>query len=127
MLRSFFIQSEGLVCNLTAGEYVIAVGVWHHAPACIFLRIDSIHHFVMIPFAPSSRFHAACGGFHTRLRRDWDAQPNSHSQMPVLQLIFGRKCAILNAERRWGYEENKNNYNHLHIDSRFALFGSYST
>ena len=27
MLRSFFIQSEGLVCNLTAGEYGIAVGV----------------------------------------------------------------------------------------------------
>ena len=35
-LRSFFIQSEGLVWNLTAGEYVIAVGVWHHAIACIF-------------------------------------------------------------------------------------------
>ena len=57
MLRSFFIQSEGLVCNLTAGEYGIAVGVWHHAPACIFLRIDaiqslrddSIRHFVPIP------------------------------------------------------------------------------
>ena len=34
-LRSFFIQSEGLVCNLTAGEYGIAVGVWHHAPPYI--------------------------------------------------------------------------------------------
>ena len=32
----FSIQSEGLVCNLTAGEYVIAAGVWHHASACIF-------------------------------------------------------------------------------------------
>ena len=32
----FSIQSEGLACNLTAGEYVIAEGVWHHALACIF-------------------------------------------------------------------------------------------
>ena len=31
----FSIQSEGLACNLTAGEYVIAEGVWHHASACI--------------------------------------------------------------------------------------------
>ena len=46
----FSIQSEGLVCNLTAGEYGIAVGVWHHALACIFLRIDDIHHCVMIPY-----------------------------------------------------------------------------
>ena len=46
----FSIQSEGLVWNLTAGEYGIAVGVWHHASACIFLRIDAIHHFVMIPY-----------------------------------------------------------------------------
>ena len=36
LLRSFFIQSEGLVCNLTAGEYGIAAGVWHHALACIY-------------------------------------------------------------------------------------------
>ena len=57
-LRSFFIQSEGLVWNLTAGEYVIAVGVWHHAIACIFpsdwfhtsLRDDSIRSFVAIPY-----------------------------------------------------------------------------
>ena len=34
----FSIQSKGLACNLTAGEYVIAEGVWHHASACIFLR-----------------------------------------------------------------------------------------
>ena len=45
-----FIQSEGLVCNLTAGEYVIAEGVWHHASACILLRIDYIQHFVLIPY-----------------------------------------------------------------------------
>ncbi|MBQ2325752.1 MAG: hypothetical protein II377_05810, partial [Clostridia bacterium] len=44
----FSIQSEGLACNLTAGEYVIAEGVWHHASACILLRIDYIQHFVMI-------------------------------------------------------------------------------
>jgi len=24
--------------------------VWHHAPACIHLRIDSIRHFVTIPY-----------------------------------------------------------------------------
>ena len=36
------------------------------------LRIDSIHHFVMIPFAPSSRFHTATScGFHPRLCRDF--------------------------------------------------------
>ena len=46
----FSIQSEGLACNLTAGEYVIAEGVWHHASACIFLRIVYIHHSVMIPY-----------------------------------------------------------------------------
>ena len=45
----FSIQSEGLACNHDAVVYVIAVGVWHHASACIFLRIDSMHHFVMIP------------------------------------------------------------------------------
>ena len=38
----FSIQSEGLVCNYDAVVYVIAVGVWHHALACIYLRIDSI-------------------------------------------------------------------------------------
>ena len=67
-----FIQSKGLVCNLTAGEYGIAVGVWHHAPACIFLRIDAIHHFVMIPYGTSCQFHTATScGFHTRLWRDF--------------------------------------------------------
>ena len=42
------IQSEGLACDLTAGEYVIAEGVWHHAPACILLRIDPIQQFVLM-------------------------------------------------------------------------------
>ena len=46
----FSIQSEGLACNLTAGEYVIAEGVWHHSSACILLRIDYIQHFVLIPY-----------------------------------------------------------------------------
>ena len=46
----FSIQSEGLACNLTAGEYVIAEGVWHHASAYILLRIDYIQHFVLIPY-----------------------------------------------------------------------------
>ena len=58
----FSIQSEGLVWNLTAGEYVIAVGVWHLAPACIFhsdwchtsLRDDSIQTFGLIPYTPSA-------------------------------------------------------------------------
>ena len=50
----------------------------------ILLRIDAIHHCVMIPFAPSSRFHAATScGFHTRLRRDWDAEDahQTHGQI----------------------------------------------
>ena len=54
----FSIQSEGLACNLTAGEYVIAEGVWHHASACISpsdwlhstLRVDSIQGFALIPY-----------------------------------------------------------------------------
>ena len=54
----FSIQSEGLACNLTAGEYVIAEGVWHHASACISpsdwlhtsLRDDSIQGFALIPY-----------------------------------------------------------------------------
>ena len=49
----FSIQSEGLACNLTAGEYVIAEGVWHHAQRVSILRIDSIHHFVMISYKAS--------------------------------------------------------------------------
>ena len=31
--------------------------VSHHAPACIFLRLDAIHHFVMIPYGTSCQFH----------------------------------------------------------------------
>ena len=37
---------------------------WHHATACILLWIDSMHHFVMIPYATMSQFH-------TRLRLDF--------------------------------------------------------
>ena len=60
-LRSFFIQSEGLACNLTAGEYVIRrfATAWHHATACISLRIDAIQPFGLIPYATLSRFHTA--------------------------------------------------------------------
>ena len=58
----FSIQSEGLAWNLTAGEHDIAAGVWHHAPACISLRIDSIRlqasdsirRFAPIPSTPSA-------------------------------------------------------------------------
>ena len=42
-----------------AGEYVIAEGVWHHASACILLRIDYMHHSVMIPYKALPWFHTA--------------------------------------------------------------------
>ena len=73
--RFFFIQSEGLAWNRRA-----KCGAWNPSlcdgMASRFfvhlLRIDSIHHFVMIPFAPSSRFHTATScGFHPRLCRDF--------------------------------------------------------
>ena len=48
--------------------------VWHRAKRVlnlVLLRIDAIHHFVMIPYGTSCQFHAATGcGFHTRLWRD---------------------------------------------------------
>ena len=51
-------------CRLASLDY--------HAPACIFLRIDAIHHFVMIPYGTSCQFHTATScGFHTRLWRDF--------------------------------------------------------
>ena len=34
----FSIQSEGLVCNLTCGENVIAVGAWNHAKRVFLLE-----------------------------------------------------------------------------------------
>ena len=71
----FFLSNPKDWYVITRRGYGIAVGVWHHAPTCISLRIDAIHHFVMIPSAPSSRFHTATScGFHTRLRRDLDAE-----------------------------------------------------
>ena len=53
-LRSFFIQSEGLVCNQRARAlYGIAKSrTWHRAKRVsklVLLRIDSMHHFVPIP------------------------------------------------------------------------------
>ena len=46
----FCIQSAGLVWNLTAGEHGIRrfATVWHHASACISLRLDEIQHFVLM-------------------------------------------------------------------------------
>ena len=38
------------------------------------LRIDNIHGFAVITYATSSQLHTAYGGFHPRLRRDWDAK-----------------------------------------------------
>ena len=74
----FFIQAAGLVWHQCAcALYGIAKGVWHHAQACIrvSLRLDSIHHSVMIPYATSSQLHIATScGFHTRLRRDLDTR-----------------------------------------------------
>ena len=46
---------------------MIAEGVWHHASACILLRIDYIQHFVLIPY----RRQAA--DFIHALRRDFMA------------------------------------------------------
>ena len=52
--RGFFIQSEGLVWNPRARAlYGIAAGVWHRAKRVsnlVPLRMDAIHHFVMIPY-----------------------------------------------------------------------------
>ena len=36
--------------GITRRVYGIAAGVWHHALACILLRIDYIQHFVLIPY-----------------------------------------------------------------------------
>ena len=55
---------------------------WHRAKRVsifVFLRIDSIQPFGLIPFAPSSRFHAATScGFHPRLRRDFARGENPY-------------------------------------------------
>jgi hypothetical protein len=52
-----------------------------------------------------------------------DAQPKILSpQIPDLQLIFGRKYAIINPERRWEYEETYM-YHFTHIDvGAFIMF-----
>ena len=93
----FLIQAAGLVyhrrttcgvCNPSQSD-----GMASRASVNL-LRIDAIHHFVMIPYAPSSRFHTATScGFHTRLRRDWDAEsapklctdPNRHTPSESFQ------------------------------------------
>ena len=76
---------------------------WHHAPSCICLRIDAIHHFVMISYVTSCRFHAATScGFHTRLRRDWDAEdaylkPRTDSNRHNSKII----CKAIDAKAFW--------------------------
>ena len=47
---SLFIQAAGLVYHPDAVVYIISPfgAVSHHAPACIFLRLDDIQHFVLI-------------------------------------------------------------------------------
>ena len=55
------------------------------------LRIDAIHHFVMISYGTLCRFHAATScGFHTRLRRDLLRNP----------LLSPQFCGIMRTERR---------------------------
>ena len=71
----FFLSNPKDWYVITRRVYGIAVGVWHHAPACISLRIDAIHHFVMISCGTLCRFHTATScGFHKRLRRDWETR-----------------------------------------------------
>jgi len=58
-------------------------------------RLDNIQHFVLIPYSPcglrtyrlrrisytpTADFIHAYGGFHTRLRRDWDAKGERHGK-----------------------------------------------
>ena len=85
-VTSFFIQAAGLAYHHDVVVDIISPfgAVSHHAPACICLRIDAIHHFVMISYGTLCRFHAATScGFHTRLRRDWDAEDahQTHGQI----------------------------------------------
>ncbi len=60
------------------GVYVICAPRSMASRASVYspgiLRIDNIHGVAVITYATSSQLHAAYGGFHTRLRRDWDAK-----------------------------------------------------
>ena len=90
----FSIQSEGLVWNLTAGEYVIAAGVWHHAPACIFPS-DWLHTSLRVDSIPQT----SCG-FHTRLRRDFTScifvlRCQNKGQVTRPAFCFGFFCSVL--------------------------------
>ena len=72
---------------------------WHRAKRVskfVLLRIDAIHHFVMIPYGTSCQFHTATScGFHTRLRRDLvHAPPISRKRLAI-----PRFYAILIVER----------------------------
>ena len=91
---------------------------WHRAKRVsklVLLRIDAIHHFVMISYGTSCQFHTATScGFHTRLRRDWVRAPTPIFSKP---LQFPRFYAILITERRWGYEKINLCYS-FHIGKR---------
>ena len=87
--KCFFLSNPKDWYVITRRVYGIAVGVWHHAPACICLRIDAIHHFVMISYGTLCRFHAATScGFHTRLRRDWDAEDAHQTRGQIRTATF---------------------------------------
>ena len=63
--------------------------VWHHAQRASFLRIDSIHHFVMIPSRPSV-------WFHTRLRRDlFRSARDKLTTLCFCDIIFSRKAVVV--------------------------------
>ena len=81
----------GRVCNLRAPRSM-ASRVSVHFPG--ILRIDNIHGFAVITYATSSQLHTACGGFHTRLRRDLDAKDakGERNGKKSLTRIFRRTC-----------------------------------
>ena len=61
--------------------------VWHHAQACISVGL--------IPYATSSQFHTATScGFHTRLRRDLDAEGEIMSKNLLLDYSESLACEI---------------------------------
>ena len=67
--------------------YGIAVGVWHHALACIFLRIDSIQGVALIPYRNKLRIPYTP-------RRDFLFSIICHICETIL-LITGCRCKFL--------------------------------
>ena len=90
---------------------------WHRAKRVlilVLLRIDAIHHFVVIPYGTSRQFHTAtCCGFHPRLRRE--KEPSCHLQIypPIDNIpggvynIFGGAIWIIIAVTRKPSEAHK--------------------